>query len=134
MDEVEIAKKIIEKDGDCVRIGDCKDCPGFMCSIKKCALVYCTDSEKRQWMQDWLDKQDDYINESGAESEQVGGEHYKNFKRQPAKFITENNLGLLEGCIIKRDCRHKAKNGVEDLRKIIHEVKLLALYEYGKEI
>ena len=61
---------------------------------------------------------------------QVGGDHYKRFKIQPVEFIHENNLGFLEGCIIKRLCRHTSKNGIEDLRKIKHELELLAEFEY----
>lgn len=65
-----------------------------------------------------------------ALNEQVGGDHYKNYAIQPVEFITKNNIGFLEGCIIKRACRWRNKNGVEDLEKIIHEAKLLIeLYE-----
>lgn len=56
---------------------------------------------------------------------QVAGTHYKDMKIQPVEFIHANGLGFLEGCIVKRICRWKNKNGVEDLRKIIHEVNLL---------
>ena len=61
---------------------------------------------------------------------QVGGDHYKNFKIQPVEFITTNGLGFLEGCIIKRVCRHGAKNGREDLEKAIHELQLLIELHY----
>lgn len=56
---------------------------------------------------------------------QVGGEHYKTMAIQPVQFITENNLGFLEGCIIKRISRWRAKDGIKDLHKIKHEVDLL---------
>lgn len=56
---------------------------------------------------------------------QVGGAHYKGMKIQPVVFIHENNLGFLEGCIIKRICRWRNKSGLEDLLKIKHEVDLL---------
>jgi hypothetical protein len=56
---------------------------------------------------------------------QVGGDHYKDMKIQPVKFITENNLDFLTGCIIKRICRWKHKDGLKDLEKIKHEVDLL---------
>lgn len=61
---------------------------------------------------------------------QVAGSHYKNFPIQPIEFIHANNLGFLEGCIVKRLCRHKAKNGKEDLLKAIHELELLIELEY----
>ena len=62
---------------------------------------------------------------------QVGGSHYKSLAIQPAEFIHRNNIGFLEGCVIKRMCRHKAKAKVEDLRKAMHEIQLIAKYEYG---
>lgn len=63
---------------------------------------------------------------------QVGGEHYRSFTIQPVEFITKNQLGFLEGCVIKRMCRYKAKNGVEDLKKAIHEIELL-IQMYGEQ-
>lgn len=56
---------------------------------------------------------------------QVGGAHYKGYAIQPVEFITKNNLGFLEGSIIKRVVRWRDKNGIEDLNKIKHEVDLL---------
>lgn len=56
---------------------------------------------------------------------QVGGSHYKNFKIQPVEFIHQNNLGFLEGCVIKRLCRWKSKDGLKDLEKAKHEIDLL---------
>lgn len=65
-------------------------------------------------------------------STQVGGSHYKQFVIQPVEFSQKNGLGFLEGCIVKRICRYKDKNGIEDLKKIIHEVELLIELEYGE--
>ncbi len=56
---------------------------------------------------------------------QVGGNHYKSLAIQPAEFSTRNKLGFLEGCVVKRMCRWRNKNGIEDLRKAIHEIELL---------
>ena len=56
---------------------------------------------------------------------QVGGEHYKTMAIQPVQFITENNLGFLEGCIVNRISRWRSKDGIKDLHKIKHEVDLL---------
>ena len=63
---------------------------------------------------------------------QVGGGHYKGFTIQPVEFIQANNIPFLEGCIIKRACRWRAKAGVEDLRKIIHEAELLISFELAR--
>lgn len=64
---------------------------------------------------------------------QEGGSHYKNFSIQPVEFIHANGLGFLEGCVIKRVCRHRAKNGAEDLKKAIHELQLLLKLQYREE-
>jgi hypothetical protein len=56
---------------------------------------------------------------------QVGGDHYKDMRIQPVEFIVANNIGFLEGCIIKRICRWQEKGGIVDLEKIKHEVDLL---------
>ena len=61
---------------------------------------------------------------------QVGGIHYKDFAIQPVEFITKNKLSFLEGCVVKRVCRHRSKNGAEDIRKAIHELELLLQLEY----
>ncbi len=74
------------------------------------------------------------MSESNALTQQPGGDHYKNMEIQPAEFIHANSLGFLEGCIIKRACRHGNKNGIEDLNKIIHEAKLIAKLHYGVDL
>ena len=56
---------------------------------------------------------------------QEGGDHYKNLKIQPVEFIEANGIPFLEGCVIKRMCRHGSKAKAEDLRKAIHEITLL---------
>lgn len=66
-----------------------------------------------------------------ATSEQVGGEHYKACTIQPVVFIHANQIPFLEGCVIKRCVRHRAKNGAEDIRKAIHELRLILEIEYG---
>lgn len=56
---------------------------------------------------------------------QVGGRHYKDMKIQPVEFITANGIGFLEGCVIKRVCRWRSKDGLQDLEKAKHELDLL---------
>lgn len=65
-----------------------------------------------------------------ALNKQEGGSHYKSMKIQPIEFITANNLGFIEGCIVKYICRHADKNGAEDIRKIIHYCELLLQTKY----
>ena len=60
-----------------------------------------------------------------ALDKQIAGSHYKNYAIQPVEFITKNGIPFLEGCIIKRVCRWRDKDGVQDLQKAIHELELL---------
>ena len=43
-------------------------------------------------------------------------EHY-DMPITPLQFIVKNDIGFIEGNIIKYICRYKRKNGVEDLKK-----------------
>ena len=62
---------------------------------------------------------------------QEGGDHYKKLVIQPVEFIHKNKIGFLEGNAIKYLCRHKSKNGLEDLKKAKHYIDLLIEMEYG---
>lgn len=70
-----------------------------------------------------------------ANIKQVGGTHYSKQVIQPWDFIHANNIGYLEGNVIKYIARHKHKNGIEDLYKAKHylekiieeELKVLAV-------
>ena len=62
---------------------------------------------------------------------QEGGDHY-DLPIQPLEYIHANQLGYIEGNIIKYATRHKKKNGVEDIKKIIHYCGLLLELEYGE--
>jgi hypothetical protein len=61
---------------------------------------------------------------------QVGGSHYRDMKIQPVEFIHANGLGYLEGNVLKYLCRHRKKNGVEDLKKARHYLEMLIDLEY----
>ena len=67
-----------------------------------------------------------------ATDKQIGGDHYHSLAIQPVEFIHANGLTFLEGCVVKRVCRHKAKNGAEDIRKAIHELQLILQLVYGE--
>ena len=64
---------------------------------------------------------------------QVGGDHYKNLAIQPVEYITANNLSYLQGSVIKYVTRYKNKNGIEDLQKAIHFVKMMIQEEEDKK-
>lgn len=62
---------------------------------------------------------------------QAGGDHYKSMKIQPIEFIHANGLDFFQGNMLKYLCRHKTKNGVEDLMKVIHYAQLALELQYG---
>jgi hypothetical protein len=75
-----------------------------------------------------------YEYEYGKPSEkQIGGSHYKDCAIQPVDYIVENKLDFLEGNVVKYITRHKTKNGIEDIRKVIHYAELILEKKYGKE-
>ena len=55
-----------------------------------------------------------------ANDVQIAGTHYKSKAIQPWDYIVGNNLGYLEGNIVKYVSRWKDKGGVDDLRKARH--------------
>jgi hypothetical protein len=67
-----------------------------------------------------------------ATKKQVGGGHYKDMKIQPVEFIQANGIPFIEGCVIKYVCRHKSKNGKQDIEKAIHFLELLLGLEYSE--
>ena len=60
-----------------------------------------------------------------ANEQQIGGAHYAIKAIQPWDFIIANNIGYLEGNIIKYISRWKDKGGVEDLKKAQHYLQKL---------
>lgn len=65
-----------------------------------------------------------------AKATQIGGGHYKAFAIQPFEFITKNRIPYAEANVIKYVCRHRQKNGRQDLEKAIHYLQLLLEAEY----
>lgn len=64
-----------------------------------------------------------------ASEKQVGGNHYKQFKIQPAEFCYYNNIPYLEATAIKYLCRWKGKGGIQDLEKAKHFIDLLIEFQ-----
>jgi hypothetical protein len=60
-----------------------------------------------------------------ANAQQVGGAHYAVKAIQPWDYIIANNLGYLEGNVVKYVSRWKDKGGVEDLKKAQHYLQKL---------
>lgn len=67
-----------------------------------------------------------------ADDTQVGGSHYKDKTIQPWDYIIANDLGYLEGNVVKYISRWKNKNGVEDLKKAQHYLSKLIEVANGK--
>ncbi|AMO43506.1 protein of unknown function DUF3310 [Pseudomonas phage K4] len=68
---------------------------------------------------------------NSALNTQEGGSHYKALKIQPVEYIHANNIGYLEGNVIKYVTRHESKNGVEDIDKAIHYLQLIKELKYS---
>ena len=64
---------------------------------------------------------------------QVGGGHYKDMVIQPAEFNQRDKIPYCEANAIKYICRHRSKNGIEDLKKAKHYIDLLIQMEYNNE-
>ena len=64
---------------------------------------------------------------------QQPGSHYKNGKIQPIEYSERNHLSACQGNIVKHTTRHKEKNGVDDLAKVVHYALLEALFVYGED-
>ena len=60
-----------------------------------------------------------------ALEKQTGGNHYTKCSIQPIEYIHANNLPFIEGNVVKYITRWRDKNGIEDLKKVIHYVELL---------
>lgn len=72
------------------------------------------------------------LRDKSALDVQIGGSHYKDCKIQPVEFIEANELGFLEGCVVKRLARHNKPTGKgkQDIEKAIHELQLLLELRY----
>jgi hypothetical protein len=57
-------------------------------------------------------------------SKQIGGNHYQ-LAIEPWDYVVANNLGYLEGNVVKYISRWKTKGGVQDLEKAQHYIEKL---------
>lgn len=67
---------------------------------------------------------------NSALNRQEGGSHYKDCAIQPIQYIEANELGYLEGNVIKYVTRHMRKGGAEDLLKARHYLDMLLELRY----
>lgn len=62
-----------------------------------------------------------------------GPGHYKDKPIQVWDYVVSNNLGYLEGNVIKYISRWRGKGGVDDLRKAKHHIEKLIEIETGEQ-
>lgn len=67
-----------------------------------------------------------------ANDRQIGGDHYHAQSIQPWDFIVANNLGFLDGNVIKYVTRFRSKDGLQDLEKAKHYLDKLIEVETAK--
>ena len=87
--------------------------------------MYAKLSEQEQERVESLKHQAQLAKKPRANEQQVGGAHYAIKAIQPWDFIIANNIGYLEGNIIKYISRWKDKGGIEDLKKAQHYLQKL---------
>ena len=63
---------------------------------------------------------------------QVAGQHYKQLAIQPWDYIIANDIGYMEGSVMKYIRRWRNKNGLEDLYKARHFLNKLIETEEEK--
>lgn len=84
-------------------------------------------------MTDWTKEEEEAMqqmlstgaNGTSALDVQVAGNHYKDLAIQPVEYIHANNIGYMEGNVIKYVSRWRAKHGIKDLEKARHYIDLL---------
>jgi hypothetical protein len=91
--------------------------------------IYTNDINSENYRFITFEKAEDMVEESKT-SKQIGGNHYQ-MAIQPIEYITKNNLGYMEGNVVKYVSRHRNKNGVEDIDKAIHYLEMIKEFYYG---
>lgn len=65
---------------------------------------------------------------------QHGGNHYLDMGIQPIDYAEENGLTPTEFSIIKYVSRHRRKGKLDDLKKALHFMQMLARQHYDCEV
>jgi hypothetical protein len=79
-----------------------------------------------------IKEQQKHLQELKANDVQIAGTHYKSKAIQPWDYIVANNLGYLEGNIVKYVSRWRDKGGLDDLRKARHYLDKLIEVQDGQ--
>ena len=115
-----------------VKMIKCGDCNAFTMPTSDSGLCFSCEAKRVQAEHQKLFNTDQEPADKNALEQQVGGDHYRGMKIQPIEFIQANNIPFAEGNCIKYLCRHQAKNGAEDVRKVIHYCRLILELVYGE--
>lgn len=67
-----------------------------------------------------------------ANARQVGGDHYKKAAIEPWDYIVANNMGFLDGSVVKYVTRFRSKDGIKDLEKARHFIDKLIEVEAAR--
>jgi len=62
----------------------------------------------------------------------INPNYYADMPIAPSHYNHANDIGYLEGNVIKYISRHKGKNKAEDIRKAIKYCELILELEYGE--
>lgn len=106
---------------------------GLLCGVDSDNIFIESLNQPRRTPEEPLEPLTKKPDPTNALNVQVGGGHYKNFGIQPVEYIHANNLSFLEGNVVKYITRHKAKNGIEDIKKVIHYCELIMELEYNQK-
>lgn len=83
---------------------------------------------------------DDFIEDIGSKDKvlplevQEGGDHYKRYAIQPVEFAMSNRLDLCQANVVKYTLRCRDKGGIEDIKKAIHYLQLMAHFYYDEVV
>ena len=82
-------------------------------------------SETPKYSEPNIEKGIDFINTLSADFYMSNTPFHYVMKIQPVEFIVANDIPFIEANIIKYVCRHKDKDGVNDLLKAAHYLDML---------
>lgn len=100
--------------------------PSYHINFDKLPLtLYKNKKNGIYWLRPTYEFFDGRFQEITMNDTQEGGDHYKIKNIQPWDYIIANNLGFLEGNVVKYVTRYKDKNGLEDLKKARHYLQKL---------
>lgn len=112
----------------------CPYCPEQPPQIARSALsrkeVTCRSCGAKHYEGDWCGCYNPQPPAPSALDRQEGGSHYKDMPIQPVQFCHANKIPFLDGNVIKYVCRHRAKNGKQDLLKARQYIDMLIELEY----